>query len=366
MHLFCGHNITPQGKLKKTIDDPDNFNINAIYTKNKLKKYSFVGRWFQEREYGELFAREILIFSPEVVISANTPLDAQKVAIKLCRKRKIQFVFWLMDLIGFTAKAILKQKLPIISSLVSFYFINLERKLLLMSDKIVVTTKAHTKVCENFGVELKKIFLVHNWAPIDDYQVMPRDNEWARRNNTIGKICFMWTGTLGMKHNPDLILQLSLKYKDRKDILIMVISESIGSMWLQEKKKEYDLPNLKILKFQPYEQVPNMMAASDVLIAIVDKSVSDFAVPSKVLSYLCACKPIILAIANDNTAAKILNKHHAGIVIDPNETDRFLSAADSLLNDGDLRNKMAKNGRAYAEKTFDIEKITDKFEKIII
>ena len=53
-----------------------------------------------------------------------------------------------------------------------------------------------------------------------------------------------------------------------------------------------------------------------------------------------------------------------GIVVPPNENDRFLTEVKRLIGDGELREKYGKNARKYAESTFDIEKITDKFEKI--
>jgi glycosyltransferase involved in cell wall biosynthesis len=41
-----------------------------------------------------------------------------------------------------------------------------------------------------------------------------------------------------------------------------------------------------------------------------------------------------------------------------------LSAVKKLIGDEGLRQKYGKNARRYAESTFDIEKITDKFEEI--
>ena len=54
-----------------------------------------------------------------------------------------------------------------------------------------------------------------------------------------------------------------------------------------------------------------------------------------------------------------------GIVVPPHENGRFLQEVKRLIGDGGLREKYGKNARGYAESTFDIEKITDKFEKVL-
>ena len=44
----------------------------------------------------------------------------------------------------------------------------------------------------------------------------------------------------------------------------------------------------------------------------------------------------------------------------------FIDAAIKIEEDADLRNRLATNGLKYAIATFDIEKIADEFEAIIL
>jgi glycosyltransferase involved in cell wall biosynthesis len=88
-------------------------------------------------------------------------------------------------------------------------------------------------------------------------------------------------------------------------------------------------------------------------------------VPSKVLTYHCVGRPLLLAVPLENLAAKIVKNYKTGITVNPTEISDFISAARKLFEDGKLRDKLGKNARKYAEQHFDIEKITDKFEKII-
>jgi glycosyltransferase involved in cell wall biosynthesis len=55
----------------------------------------------------------------------------------------------------------------------------------------------------------------------------------------------------------------------------------------------------------------------------------------------------------------------AGIVVDPGDKAGFVAAAARLRQDADLRAKLGRNGRAYAESTFDVSDIADRFEAVL-
>ena len=53
-------------------------------------------------------------------------------------------------------------------------------------------------------------------------------------------------------------------------------------------------------------------------------------------------------------------------MIDPKDVDGFIAAARRLLGDPALRENLASNGRRYAEATFDVRAIADRFEHILV
>jgi glycosyltransferase involved in cell wall biosynthesis len=81
---------------------------------------------------------------------------------------------------------------------------------------------------------------------------------------------------------------------------------------------------------------------------------------------MCAGRPILLAAPKENLAARTVEKAQAGIVVDPADEAGFLSAARRLRDSPELRASLGANGRAYAERTFDMKRITDKFERVLL
>jgi len=365
LHLYCSSFQTPRGIVQKVATDCDNFSCRAIELSRPFEKYKFTKRFFQEIEYGNLLVKEVEQFNPDILISANNPLDPQRILLKYCKKYNIKFIFWLQDIYGYAIQKLLTNKLSILGKAIGAYYIKSERSMLHKSDRIVIISEDFYTILLKAKIDDNKIELIHNWAPLEDLQMKDKDNIWSRKHKLQDKLCIVYTGTLGLKHNPEILFDIALLLKDQSHIRIVVVSEGLGADFLKKKKEEYQLNNLIIMDFQPFELMPEVMATADILIAILDKDAGVFSVPSKVLTYHCAGRPLLLSVPKENLAARLVEAMETGIVVPPHDHDRFLHEVKRLIGDEGLREKYGRNARRYAESTFDIEKITDKFEKIL-
>ena len=126
---------------------------------------------------------------------------------------------------------------------------------------------------------------------------------------------FLYSGTLGLKHRPELLYELAAQHAGDADVV--VISEGMGEARLRELLAARPLPNLRVLPFQPFEQFPDLLGSADALVALLEPSAGTFSVPSKVLSYLCAGRPILAAIPPENLAARTIERSGSGLVVPP-------------------------------------------------
>jgi len=141
----------------------------------------------------------------------------------------------------------------------------------------------------------------------------------------------------------------------------MVVAGGAGADWLCEHTKPIRKDVLTFLPFQPYQRLSQVLGASDVLIALLDSDAGTFAVPSKVLSYLSAGRPLLLAAPRENHATVVVEQADAGIVISPDSANDFVDAARRLMESSELRARYAANARAFAEHSFNIVSIADLF-----
>lgn len=48
-------------------------------------------------------------------------------------------------------------------------------------------------------------YLIENWAPVEDIRVYARDSEWSKAHLRPASFCAIYSGTLGYKHNAELL-----------------------------------------------------------------------------------------------------------------------------------------------------------------
>lgn len=365
LHTYNASFQTPRGNMTKQPEDSANFNILGITLSEPFAKYSFLKRRRQEREYGRRLVRVIEKFQPDVLISSNTPIDAQGIIQNSCRRRGIPFILWLQDIYGIAIGHILKRKLGFLGSLIGRYFLRLEKRQLRRSKAVVTITADFDPYLIRWGIPSENIHAIPNWAPIDELPLRPKGNAWAAKFGLNEARVFLYSGTMGMKHNPDLLVALATHFRDNPQVRIVVISEGIGADYLREKREALGLKNLMLLDFQPFEDIPDVLGAADVVLAVLEKEAGVFSVPSKVLSYLCSGRPILLAVPDNNLASRIVAENGAGLTVEPDNLNGFIQAATQLIDDQALREKMGAQARHYAETTFDIINIGRKFSTII-
>jgi colanic acid biosynthesis glycosyl transferase WcaI len=355
-HMHCPQFETPKGPLDPQPNDPATLRIHGVNLNTDFVKYSLLRRPVHEVRYGRQLIRRIRNRRPAVVLSGNTPLFSQLVLLMWCRVRRIPFIFWLQDVYSIGMAGLVRQRLGRVGGPVAWALCRLERTMLRRSSHVVSISDDFDRLLEQWGVKRSRRSVVENWAPLPEVPVRERSNQWATAQGLGNRPVALYSGTLGLKHNPALLLELA---NARPDVDVVVVSSGLGHQWLT--KRGGHLTNLVLLPFQAFEDFPDVLASADVLLVLLESDAGAFSVPSKVLSYHCARRPIVAAVPGDNLAARIIGREGSGLTVDPGDHAGFIKAVGMILDDAEKAEEMAACGRAYAERTFDVRRIADRF-----
>jgi colanic acid biosynthesis glycosyl transferase WcaI len=356
LHLHCPSYRSGKGALEPKPGDPPGFSVEPISLDRPFDKYSPVRRLRQERAYGRRLVRRIHEERPDVVLSSNTPLFAQQIVIS---KLGLPFVFWQQDVYSVAMKREVERRLPFLGGLVGRRFVELERRLLERSHAVVTIAEDFKTTLLEWGLPPDKVHVIENWAPLEELPAGPRDNEWARRHDLAGKRVLLYSGTLGLKHDPGLLLQLADAFRGDPDVRVVVVAEGPGAESLEPAG------NMLVLGFQPYEALPEVLATADVLLVLLEHEAGRFAVPSKVLTYLCSARPLLAALPRENLAASVVERAGAGLLVNSDDVEGLVAGARRLLAEPELSARMGASAREYAEATFAIGPIADRFEEVL-
>ncbi len=364
-HLYLQDLPGPKGPLQPSPRDPATFLPVPVSLGAPLDKYSMLKRHFAHRRYARELAAFLDRFRPDVVLSANTPIDVQHSLLRHCGLHGVAFVHWMQDLYCAAVRSVLVKKLGPCSTALAWYYDRLERRVCEGSQAVVFITPDFLTAVNRMGFRPARNYVIENWAPLDDVTPVPKGNEWSTRHGLSEKLVFLYSGTLGLKHKPELLYHLAAGLEHRNDAVVVVVSEGLGRAWLEQQLQRSPLKNLVLMDFQPYALMSQVLGAADVLLAVIEKEAGVFAVPSKVLSYFCAGRPVLLAAPDANLAARTLVRAKAGIAVSPDDARGFVGAAQRLASDSDMRSAFARNARQYATATFDIQAIGARFHSIL-
>lgn len=365
LHTFCLSHVSGKGALTVREGDPPSLTFGALDLGAPFAKHSIVKRFRQERLYGRLLTQAAQDFVPHAIVSGNTPLFAQDAISRWATRNRVPFTFWLQDLVSVAMNGELRRRFGRMSAPMRAYLTRLEARLLRHSAAIVSISEDFLPPLTAWHVLPDNVTVIENWAPLDEVAPRPRVNAWAVDHDLDRTFTFLYAGTLGLKHDPELLVRLALALRDEHGAQVVVVSEGVGAEHCRRRAAEEQLINLLVLPFQPYDAFPDMLASGDVLIAILEEEAGAFSVPSKVHSYIGAGRPILASVPDANLAARVITESGSGVVVAPRDHAGFVSAALSLRDEERLRRECSVNGRAYALKNFAISTKADAFESVL-
>ncbi|HEV7719120.1 MAG TPA: glycosyltransferase family 4 protein [Arsenicitalea sp.] len=354
---------TPKGSVCARPDDPKNFSASQIGISAPFDKDNLARRMLQQREYARALRAFALAEAPDVIISSNSPLEVQQALLSVSRKRDTGFVFWCQDIHSEAIGRILGRKSRLLGRLAGSYYRQKERRLLRRSDAVIVIADAFKDLLAGapWGLDPSPIKVIENIAPIEDVPQYPRENAWSLANMRPGRRRIVYTGTLARKHNPDMVLALARAL----DVDVWLFSEGSSPGYVAAQAKAEGLQNLFVRPWLSVEDLPKALAAADILFAAIEADAGVYSVPSKILSYLAAGRPIMASLPTQNLAGQTILRAGAGLINEPDDRDGLIGNAERLLGDAELRAAMGQNGRRHAEANFDMETFAARFAPIL-
>jgi glycosyltransferase involved in cell wall biosynthesis len=276
-------------------------------------------------------------------------------------KSNIKFVYWIQDFYSIAASMILKRKIPFIGDIVGLYYKYLDKKNLNDANSIIIITDLFKKQLEKWKIDMSKVITIPNWGSLSEISISEKNNDWSKLN-LLNKNNYnvIYSGTMALKHDPNIILNAA---KSHQDIDFTIVGFGVGIDYIKDNSS--DIENINILPIQPFSDLSNVLASADILVAVIEEDAGQFSVPSKILNYMCAGKPIVLSAPKSNLATKIINDANAGICVMSNDYTGFNEAITKIKNNREMSTDFSYNSRKYAENNFNIKIITRKFEDLI-
>jgi glycosyltransferase involved in cell wall biosynthesis len=124
---------------------------------------------------------------------------------------------------------------------------------------------------------------------------------------------------------------------------------------------------VRFVPFQPDHQIAQMFAGADVLLLNQLRAVKDTVIPSKLLTYMSAGRPVLAAVNAGSQGSEILREADGGRIVAPENPAALADAARWFMEQSaEQLETFGRRNRTYAEAHFDQRKILAAHEQFIL
>lgn len=279
-------------------------------------------------------------------------------ALYLKKKRKIRVILYCLDIWPESLKGSSFEK-----GIIFNIFKYISRYIYCNVDKLIVTSPCFIKY-------ISKLCNI----PQNDIVFLPQhsvDVEFNGKVNTKNKcsneiVNFMFLGNIGESQNIECIINSLQFVKNINRIkLHFVGSGSYLDKSIELGEKYIKSKNIIFHGRFPKTMLSKFYAIADVcIVSLKDEGITGYTIPGKVQEYMAAGKPILASISGDTNIE--ISKAKCGICVPPNDSKRFASAIDYMVEHRFLFDEWGLNARHYYESNYTLNKHIDKLEKILL
>lgn len=220
------------------------------------------------------------------------------------------------------------------------------------------------------------IKVIPNWVNVADYLADVEDTTSFRKELGIDNDRFvvLYSGTFGRIHGAEVLLAAASKLRANKNIVFLLIGKGVGFDYCQERVNALNLQNVVMLPPVPRAKLAAMQSSSDISVVTLLPSLGYTSIPSKVLGYMAAARPIIALADSDCDTASLINEASCGFLLPPGDEDQLIELLLNIIDDRRLLKEKGLSGRKYVQDNLSkdalisslnlfIHEVVDKFHR---
>jgi colanic acid biosynthesis glycosyl transferase WcaI len=177
----------------------------------------------------------------------------------------------------------------------------------------------------------------------------------------------LFSGSMGKKQGLVNVIEAARLLKEKAPHVKWVLvgdgelKPTIDSLVDQYKIED----EVRLLPLQPENAMADMFSAANLLLLNQLRTLKDTVIPSKLLTYMAAGKPVLAAVNIDSQGAILLKEAKGGIIVEPENPAELANAVYGCVQDSSDLREMGQRNRVFSEKHFDRRQIVAEQEIFI-
>jgi glycosyltransferase involved in cell wall biosynthesis len=230
---------------------------------------------------------------------------------------------------------------------------------------ITVHSRGNAEYMLCAGVPKEKVAVVPNWVDTGVIQPGSRETSYRQKAGLDGKFIALFAGMLGFAQDLDTIVEAGVFLKDHPEIVVLIVGDGVEKERLQLKARSLGLTNVRFMPVVDSQEYPEVVASADVCLASLQKSLLCPVVPSKLLGYMAAGRPIVASFPEGGDAPRVVREAGCGVCVPPGEPAQLAQAIiEAAASPAECRAR-GEQGRRFVEAKHDRNRVMSLYESLL-
>ena len=291
----------------------------------------------------------LLLHKPEVIYGNTWPLFAQGILALACRLRGIPLVMSVQDI--YPEALVVQGRMSNRRSLVFRFLRWLDTKVKKNSAAIAVVSEQFRRIyLQDRGLWAENVHLVPNWFDENRLQIDANDDV-VRSKHEIPKDAFLvvYGGSLGAASGVDTAITAFRHLAEQPNIYLLVAGG--GSKLQAWRRLAQEMGNPRVVFHAPWpdSETSSVLASANLFVLPTHGNQSLVSVPSKLMAYMLAGRPILCAANRDSDIARTIAAAGCGWLV-PSDAPGVLARRVHAISQRPASElcAMGQRGRDYA------------------
>lgn len=351
-------------KLFKRTESPDGFQLIRCFSFFSSTS-SISCRCLENISFGVTSSLAILLSQkPDVVYSNNWPIFATALNCLVCKIRNLPLVIHIQDM--YPESLLFQGRIKKNHWLYKFLLVIDRWVSANVSDIIVLSTSFAERYMQVHSVPEPKLHVIPNWVDRKSVQVMSMITYRQEVGISDESFVLVYGGNIGKAAGVETLIEALCDLDTKRDVVLIIAGS--GSQLASCQKLASRMSNVRIIFHSPWaaEDTSKVLAAADVLVLPTQGSQSSASVPSKLLSYLLAARPVLACVLPECDTARMIEEAGCGWIVPPGDSTILAKKIEELtILPRQIIYKMGADGLDYALKNLTTEICSPKAIRII-
>ena len=212
----------------------------------------------------------------------------------------------------------------------------------------------------------RPIDVIHNWADTSVLHPKPKNtNPFACLHGQASKITVLFAGNMGQGHGLTPLVEAAALLKDEPRVSFLLVGEGLGRPEIENKIKVLSAANVKLLPYQPWEILPDMLATGDIAVVSQSPGYGRLSMPSRLYSMLAAGCAILACADPDSDLAGLVKKYQVGVTCPHDDAWAVAQAVRELAGDPERLGRCRERAREVCLRFFNLEVAVGRFRSVL-